>query len=451
MHLRAWGFIALLWARALGDRMKESLLFVPGATVLCSWLLELGLSSFDRTLDEAALPASLRLSPEAAVALLSTIAGGVITTAGVVLSLLVLSLQLASQQFSPRVLRSYFRDPLGKLVVGLLVGVFAYCVLAIKSVPHAPGVPMPNLTIQAGIYLALLSVFALVAFLQRVGARTSVGRVLEQIARETHQRFGDLHKKRRSWLHEAPFPDVEALGEPFVVRSETDGWVQQVSASALLEGLPRGTVVQLDTRPGAFCAIGEPLATLWPAPRHETSIARLVRAAVVIGPSRTMQQDLDFGIRQIVDIALRALSPGVNDPATAVEAVHRLRSILQRMLVEPPAPRILKSARDCVLVRSCELDEADYIRHAFEPIRPFGTQTMVALVLVRSLAVLRTEAEQRRRTEAVRELQRQLHRLLDACAREKATAPDLAEIRAAARPALTESPETLRRPAAANT
>ena len=422
--------------RSVGDRASESLLPLPGLIVAGAVGLELLLAAADRRLAPDALPDWLRLSPDAAVALLSTIAGATITTAGVVFSLIVVSLQLASGQFSPRVMRGFFREPLGKVLVGLLAAVFTYCVLALKALRGgADGVlRVPHLTVDGAVVLTLVAVGVLVAYLQRVARRQYVGHILEDIAEETVRRLEQLHR-HAAGRTPARAPDVAALGVPHVVSAPASGWVQQVSGAALLAALPAGSVLRLETRPGAFLVRGAPLASVWPPPPHARRVERAVQRAVTLGDVRTMQEDVDFGIRQLVDVALRALSPAVNDPTTGVEAILRLGTILRPLLTCPLPPQVRAGPGGRLLLRPWDLDHGEYVRHAYEELRlAAAPHPRVAIALVRSYRMLleAVQADTTPHAGAARELTRQLELTLAACERAGLLPDDLQAVHAAA-------------------
>lgn len=425
----------LMRARTLANRIGESLLIIPAVMVLGAIALVLTLSRVDASLAPGTLPRFLRLSPEASIQLLSTIAGATITTVGVVFSLIVVSMQLASGQFSPRVLHTFFRDRLGKVVVGLLTAVFTYCVLALKALPENLGADrtaVPHLTVDVAVLLTLMSVLVLVLYLHRIARRQYVGGLIATISEETLRQVEELGRAGRGVTPSEP-PDVSALGPPLVVSARDSGWVQQVSTTGLLSAVPPGSVLRLETRVGAFLARGIPLATIWPHPGQEEAVARTIQASVVVGDRRTSHQDVDFGLRQLSDIALRSLSPAVNDPTTAIEVVLRLASILRPLLLTRLPPQIRVVENGSTLLRPWDLDPAEYVRHTFEQLRLYAApHPQVAIALVRSMRMLWEAVEAADRSEARRELERQLALTLQGCERAGLLAADLEAVREAA-------------------
>jgi uncharacterized membrane protein len=421
--------------RALANRLRESLLVIPSVMVVVAALLERWLAQLDRRLPADQLPFLLRMSPEATISLLSTIAGATITTVGVVFSLIVITLQLASGQFSPRVLRTYFRDWTGQVLVGLLAALFTYCVLCLRAVRPAIGeqpLEVPDLAVNMAVLLTLVSVIVLVAFLHRLARRQYVGNVIAEIADETLARFPDVFAGRSTALPEAPC-DVDRLGPHHVVRSVRSGWVQQMSSAGLLAAVPAGGVGRVETRVGAYIFSGSPLMSIWPPPERPRAAERDVRREVVIGPARTMQQDIDFGLRQLTDIALRALSPAVNDPTTAIEVLFGIASILRLLLLTDLPSQVRRDQRGSVLLRPWDLDHSKYVRHGFTQFRHYGaSDPAVAVALVRTLRMLVETAERAGRKEAVDELHHQISLTLEECDRAGLLPDELAAVHAGA-------------------
>ena len=173
--------------------------------------------------------------------------------------------------------------------------------------------------------------------------------------------------------------------------------------------------------------------SIWPPPGRPRAAERDVRREVVIGPARTMQQDIDFGLRQLTDIALRALSPAVNDPTTATEVLFGIASILRPLLLTDLPSPVQRDARGSVLLRPGDLDHSKFVRHAFSQLRHYGaSDPAVAVALVRTLRMLVETAERAGRKEALDELHHQISLTLEECDRAGLLPDDLAAVRAGA-------------------
>jgi uncharacterized membrane protein len=269
--------------------------------------------------------------------------------------------------------------------------------------------------------MALASILAIVAFLNRITRQQYVGRIMERIQSEAARLIDDLPYgsrmgRRCGQAITAPEPlDAEAA---LLVRAHTDGWVQQVSHRAALAAVPQGSVLRLETRVGAYLIRGEPLARIWPKPDADSArrAARVIGEAVIVGATRTMQQDIDFALRQLNDIGLRALSPAVNDPTTAIEVILRVTSVMRPLLQAELPAQAQRDDDGRILLTPWDLDHAEYVRHAYAQIRLFaGAHPLVALSLIRVLRMLRDLAAEHgpERQPAMAELDRQLAAALD--------------------------------------
>jgi uncharacterized membrane protein len=427
--------------RALQHRLRESLLFLPLLVLLGGVLLEALVAAIDRESPGGLGPLErFSLPPDAAVTLLATIAGATVTTAGVVFSLLVVTLQLASGQFSPRVLRTFWRDRFGQVLIGLLLATFAFCVIALTQIDtSAP--TAPTLTLQVSMVLALGSIVVIVAYLNRITRHQYVGKIMERIAAETLDLIAELPYGPRVGQRvgtPVPAPALDALDAPLIVRSPVDGWVQQVSRRAVIGAVPPGSVVRLETRVGAYVVKGEPFATIWPTPPDPHRVAQQVAEAAIIDHSRTMQQDIDFGIRQLGDIGLRALSAAVNDQNTAVEVILRLASVMRPLLCADLPAQSVRDAEGRVLLTPWDLHHHEYVRHAFSQMRIYTVaHPQVALALVRTLVMLRGVAASvgPTRDDAVAALDEQIQLTLEGCGRAGLLPYDLDLVVAATRDA----------------
>jgi uncharacterized membrane protein len=403
-----------LRVRALRNRLQESLLFLPAIMLLLSTGVGLALIELSRFGVTTNWPRPFRLREEVAIALLSTIAGAMITTAGVVFSILVVSLQLASGQFSPRVLRGFWRDRHVQVLIGLLMSTFAISVLALTSIDAETG-EYPPYIVAATLLLTLASVASIVIYLDRVSRQQYVGRIMERVVGETRELIAELPYGKRVGMRvgdEVAPPDPARLGPPFVVRSPRDGWVQQMSRRAVVAAAPPDSVIRLETRVGTYTSSDMPIATIWPIPPEadQPRIARLLAEAVIIGTSRTMQQDIDFGVDQLNDIALRGMADEGSDLSTATEAIFRLGSVLRPLLLVDLPPQSVRDGRGRVLLTPVDLDHAGYVRQALDQVRIHAASyPQVQHGLVRTLrmlmdAISTMDGRDRARTELQRQL-----------------------------------------------
>jgi uncharacterized membrane protein len=394
-------------------RFRESLFLLPALIVVASIALAEIAGSVDQVAGTRALPFTVAMSSSTATWLLSTVAGATITTAGVVFSITVVSLQLASSQFSPRVMRSFIRDRLSQVVIGLLIATFAYCVLILRRIDGDAAEPAPRISLTLAVLLTVVTVLLIVAHLDHLARGLQVGEVVRRISEEGQQ---VLAVARRSTAAEGPKAAPRSPGRgdsATTVPASRDGWITQECSDRLLAAVPPGSRVRLETRTGAYVHAGEPLVTVCPAPEDPQVHSRL-SAAVVISDTRTMQCDVDFALRQLVDIGLRALSTAINDPTTAVEVTLRIGSLLRRLLVAETPADAVAGPQGRLLLRPWQLSADEHISHAFDQLRHAAVgQPQVAAALLRVQRMLIAHVEQAGRAEHVPALRRQIQLLLD--------------------------------------
>ncbi|CAJ1503961.1 DUF2254 domain-containing protein [[Mycobacterium] kokjensenii] len=416
---------------ALAYRFRESLFALPLLIVLGGMLLAIATRIADRNIGPAPR-FLLKMDSGVATTMLSTIAGATITTAGVIFSLTIVSLQLASSQLSPRVMRWFIRDRLSQVVIGLLVATFVYCVLSLPDLGSSPE-PAPPLTVTVAIVLTIATVITIIAHVDHLAHRLEVGQVVREIAAEGSMVIDAV---AAAAAHEQPAhdADMEMPADALRLTSPGNGWVSQVHAERLLAAIPAGTTIRLDTRVGAYIHLGQPLVTIWPEPANPDRVRHKLARAVVVSDSRTMQEDIDFAFRQLVDIGLRALSAAINDPTTAVEATLRVGSLLRRVLTVPPRPRAVAGPDGRVLLRPWDLDPKEYIAHGFDQLRQAAPgQPLVAATILRVLRMLIAHVKEAGRPEHLSALREQTGLLLESLEKTPGLHPrDLARLKSIA-------------------
>jgi len=409
---RRTGLAPGLRLAAIRYRFQESLFLLPVLIMVGGIVLAAAATAVDGAVGhDARVPLTLAMNSHAATWLLATVAGAMITTVGVVFSLTVVSLQLASDQFSPRVLRSFIRDRLSQAVIGLLVGTFFYCVLVLPNISGEPTDPAPQVSLTLAVGLTLVTVAGIIVHLDHLARGLQVGNVVRLITTEGEAVVSAIGTAPRR-LEQVDPHEYTAPDDAAVVPCQVSGWVSQVDVEHTLRAVPRGTVLRLETRIGAYIHAGEPLFTVWPEPSEKDREQLLER--VEVAPARTMLQDVDFALRQLVDIGLRALSPAVNDPTTAVEVVLRVGTLMRRVLTSPVTPAALRDSEGRVLVQPWNLDHDELVAHAFDQLRQTSVnQPYVAATLLRVLRMLIVHVQAEGCAERADALHRQVRLLLE--------------------------------------
>ncbi len=298
-------------------------------------------------------------------------------------SITIVVLQLTSSQFSPRVLRTFLRDRLTQAALGVFVATFVYAVLVLRTVRSTSEDPfVPALSTTVGVGLLLLSVGMFVAYIHHVATTIQVSSILERIGRETRaaidRRFPPAG--RPAGRDTPPLlPDASA-----VLPASRSGALVRVDEAGLVQAaFDADVVLRLRVRLGEHVPQGAPLLeVLGDAQRLDAGQAL---AAIRLARDRTLEQDVAFGFRQLVDIADRALSPGINDPTTAVQALDELHDLLRRLVTRRlPPDRHTDGGGALRLVTPAE-EFRDYLALALDEIDHYGADSLQVQQRVRRL------------------------------------------------------------------
>jgi len=381
--------------RHLVDEARRSLFVLPAAMVVAAAVLAEALAELDDRIEPDRLPGFLESTQDNARAILGAIAGGTITAAAVVLSFTLVAVQLASSQYSPRTLGRFLADRFQQVVMGVVFGTFTFSIVVLRELDHvgtAAEEPSPQLATTGAVVLAVGALLAVLASIDHTARSLQV----ESIASRVSKAAIEIARDRFPVLDgpaPPPEPPPEVPADAATIRSPQSGWVQQLSLEAWADVLPAGTSALLCVGVGDHVVDGDPLARVWPAPPDPEVLASRLRGVTDIGPTRTMQDDVAFGLIQLVDIAARALSPAVNDPYTAQEVVLRQGPLLRELLTRDVTVRTVR-AGDRTVHPAPSWDADDYLELAVGSLRwhareqPRVLETLVAeLAVVHAFAV----------------------------------------------------------------
>lgn len=333
------------------EALRTSFWFIPAVMVIGAVALAAAGVQVDRlTMERGWLfwVWSFTGGPEGASAVLGIIAGSMATIAGVVFSMTLVTLSLASSQLGPRLLRNFMRDTTTQIVLGTFVATFLYCLLVVLSIRRGEmDAFVPHFSVTLGVLLAVISLGVLIYFIHHVALSIQANQVVSQLGRELIDVLDSLFPKYIGQGGAAESAESPRAGflrrfdrEAEPVCASADGYLQFIDASALMAlAVREDVVVRLERRPGHYVVAGRPLLRVWPVGPRGDEFAWEVNAAFALGNQRTSGQDIEFALYQLVEIAVRALSPGINDPFTAIACVDRLGSALCRLATrEMPSP-----------------------------------------------------------------------------------------------------------------
>lgn len=378
------------WRR---EALRTTLWVVPAVMVAAAVLLFAVTYGLDRAIANGSmsLPGwAIAGEADASRQVLIGIAAAVITVAGVMFSITILALQLASQQFGPRMLRNFIRDVGTQVSLGAFVGTFVFSVLTLGSVAHGSATFVPHLSVTVALVLTLGDLGVLIYFIHHVATSIQVTSVIAGIARDFRSTLRALQDEAARMLPEDLDLDVEArelsprLEEASgLVRARTAGFLQSVGHDQLVRiAASSRATIQLLHRPGNFVVEGQPLARVWPVDAAKVVTDTLERAHIV-GSSRTLTQDLGFAVDQLVEVAIRAISPAVNDPFTAINCIDWLGDCLCRVGIGPLPSGLYRDADGVVRLIDQTITFDGLVRKASDKIRQ-SARGMPA-VLIRQL------------------------------------------------------------------
>jgi uncharacterized membrane protein len=323
--------------RAIAYGLRGGFLIRPFVIALALGIAGGVLSSLEEQVPtlSAWVPVTLfpsRQDPQVAQVILSAIATSIMTVVSIVFAILLMTLTLASTQFSPRILVSFVRDRGTQWTLGVFLGTFSYCMAALPAARSLPVAFVPVLTVTGAMLLALVAVGWLIFFIHHISQAISVNHIVDRIARETELVIDELMPRSRTRFEpmiQAPPDDTDDIP----VLNQISGYVRFVDIHQLLHLAKTWRIrIRVERGVGQFLPAGVPLLHVSREDRINPLRSAELLGAFDIGPTRTLQQDVEFGVIQIVDIALRAISPAVNDPSTAISCIDRLSCILIRWL-----------------------------------------------------------------------------------------------------------------------
>lgn len=327
--------------------LRSTFWFVPAVICVAAVGLATGLVTIDANVElhaENAWPLLFGAGAAGSRGLLTAISSSMITVAGVVFSITLVALSLTSSQYTSRVLRNFMRDRMNQAVLGVFVGIFAYCLVVLRTIRGGDeGAFVPSLAVLVGLVLAFVGIGFLIFFIHHISIAIQASSIIAEAADETGETVDHLYPEL---LGDSTDEDPSVhLADDFgnqkwsVVVAKKSGYVESVDMDALLSFASKnGTILRVKRGIGEFVVRDTPLLLVAGSDPPDDKETHKLNDAFVIGRQRTVQQDVGFGIRQIVDIAMRALSTGINDTTTAVMCVDYLSAILARLASRKVVP-----------------------------------------------------------------------------------------------------------------
>ncbi|WP_456598729.1 DUF2254 domain-containing protein [Blastococcus sp. SYSU DS0616] len=331
----------------------------------------------------------------AAGTLLQLVATAAVTITTLTFSITIVALQLASQQFSPRLLRDFTRDPVTKRVLSVLTATFVLAVTGLRGINQDQ--PVPTLVCLAAALLGIACVGALLAFISHMVRMLRVDTMMTRVHNDARRAIETFYGPYADHGQRSPDEIDLETAEGRLVPAAGSGFVEVVDTGTLVDAArAHDTVVRVEVRPGDQVTMGTPLGTVWGASEE---LDDAVRAAVVLNNERTIDQDAGFGFRQLEDIAVKAMSPSVNDPVTAATAIGHMGDLLVRLTGRHLGPTLHEDEDGTGRAIVPDRDLRYYLDLACGQVARFGgnepTLITALLRMLRDVAVACRDDEQR--------------------------------------------------------
>lgn len=385
----------------LWDSLHSSFWFVPTLMLV----LALGLSFVTIGIDQRRetniieqLGWAYSLGPSGSRAILSAIAGSMMSVATTAFSITIVALQLASSQFGPRLLRNFMRDTGNQVVLGTFIATFVYCLMVLRTINGVEENEfVPHLAVTVGIGLAIASIGVLIYFIHHSAASIQVDRVIEKVGDDLDKTIDRLFPKQigRNGSQQSEAESLAAIPADFdrlsgSIQAPKSGYIQAIDDNQLMQiATEHNLLLRVEQRPGRFVVKGSQLMRVFPAEKIDRQLAAKIADTVVLGIQRTEQQDLEFSIDQLVEIAARALSPGINDPFTAIRCIDQLSAALCHLVQQKIPSPYRYDDRHRLRVNTEPLEFADAIDAAFNQIRQYGQSSVaVTMRLLEAIATI---------------------------------------------------------------
>jgi uncharacterized membrane protein len=283
--------------------------------------------------------------PDGARTVLATTAGSMITVAGVVFSITIVVLSLASSQFGPRLIKNFIDKRINQMVLGTFIATFIFCILTLQKIRGPDEATfVPNISVTIGIVLGVASLIVLIYFIHSISTSIRANNIIANVCEEldnsierifpeesgsdrsmTDRSFEDLTEER-GYISEKYYCEIKSIP------SEKSGYLLGYDIAELLTiAVKEDILIRIDHRPGDFIVSNNPLLWIWPGKKLDEKLGKMLINTFMVGSERSSDQDIEYPIHLLVEIAVRALSPGVNDPFTAITCIDWLGEALSKL------------------------------------------------------------------------------------------------------------------------
>lgn len=342
-------------------------------------------------------------SPDTALTILSTVATSVLALAGVSFSSILVTMTLASQQFGPRLLRNFMKDRVGQGTLGVLIATFIYCMYVMRRIdPDADQIQVPQVATVIALFLALVCLGSFIRFIHHILIEIQSESVVLDAYRNLEQTINAVFPAARSESDPQDTPDrkYDVTRSGWGISLRREGYVQAIDVDELVAVAKKaGAIIRINERAGRYITERSSVVNVIEGPSIDNcddEFIEGVRAAFFIGNLRTPEQDYEYGFRQLVEVALRALSPGINDPFTAMDCLDYIRAGIEETFSRPLPPTIFRDEEGAVRVLKRGTGYPDLLDASLNQIRQAAVDRCdVSCKLLEILAAISRVAKRR--------------------------------------------------------
>ncbi len=393
------------------NELKATFWFVPVLIIIFSILLSMGVVYLDSAVN---LPQNkltrffLVNSADSARSILSTISGAMIGVAGTVFSVTLVALTLASSQFGPRLIKKFMYVRLNQVVLGSYISTYLYCLFVLTAIKEGDYTFIPALSILVAIFAAMANIILLIIFIHRIAISIQADKVISEISTFISTQVKALFPEKMGEEAEGgKRPDITVIKSGYsktvTLESPKSGYLQYIDSETLMEIITRNNaLLELNVRPGGFLVEGLEIGHLHSNENIEKGEVEKILQQLVVGPIKTPQQDIEFSIHQMVEIAVRALSPGVNDPYTAIASIDNLTASLCYLGTAKFPSKFRFDTENNLRVIADTLDFEGILDAAFNQIRQFSAGSPAVIIrLMEALITIHQFAKNMRYRKAI--------------------------------------------------
>ena len=370
------------WLINLWDSFRTGFWFVPTLMIIAAVLLATVLPEVDKHLSSST-PEWIKTTGDTARSTLSSLASAVLTVAGVIFSITVVTLSITSSQLGPRLLRNFLGESVTQITMGSCVSCSIYCLILLWRIDDANGEWfVPHLSVALATLMTLGVLCIVIYFIHRVAHSVQSMNVVADVANDLDQSIqrlfpdslgdhGSTESSKKQLLSKLNEEKTKSVCAP------RDGYLQAVDSEVLFNvSKEKDLLIVLDCRPGDFLITGRPVARCLPEDKCDDDTAKKLGDAFLVGNRRTPRQDIQCAINELVEVAVRALSPGINDPFTVIASIDRLSATFCRLATRetPAAVRLDDDGNPRVVTNPIAFPDA--LQAGFDQIRQYGATSI---------------------------------------------------------------------------